>query len=276
MDISNWDNVITMALQEDIGWGDITTESTVPHGTQCEAFFLAKEDVVTCGLAAVERTFALLDKAVVFTQLVSDGDRVLAGGRIAELKGPARAILTGERTALNLLQRLSGIATRTRQCVDSVSATKTRILDTRKTTPGLRVLEKYAVRVGGGHNHRFGLSDGVLIKDNHIAAAGGIGMAVQRARSLAPHTLNIEVETSTLDEVRQALDAGADIIMLDNMSPDEMAEAVALIDGRALTEASGNMGDRQLGDIAALGVDLISIGALTHTVRAADISLKFV
>ena len=269
------DGILRAALAEDIGWGDVTTDSCVPPDRRCSGYFLAKEDMVVCGLEAVCRTFALLDGGVEVTLKCADGDFVKKGGTIALIEGPARAILTGERTALNLLQRLSGIATRTREAAEQVEGTKTKVCDTRKTTPGLRALEKYAVRVGGGANHRMGLSDGVLIKDNHIAAAGSIALAVTAARRNMPHTLKIEVETTNLDEVRQALDAGADIIMLDNMTPEKMRAAVALVNGRAKTEASGNMGDKSLREVAETGVDLISIGALTHTVRAADISLKF-
>ncbi len=270
-----WDVIIRAALDEDIGWGDITTDSTVAPDMMSEGYFLAKEELVVCGLDAVTRTFALLDGRVEVAPRCKDGDRLGKGDILADISGPSRAILTGERTALNLIQRLSGIATRTRSAVEAVKGTGAAITDTRKTTPGLRVLEKYAVRVGGGRNHRMGLSDGVLIKDNHIVAAGGIAAAVERARGMMPHTLKIEVETTNLDEVRQALEAGADIIMLDNMTPERMREAVKLVGGRAKTEASGNMGDRDIREVALTGVDIISIGALTHTVRACDISLRF-
>ena len=269
------ENILRAALAEDIGWGDVTTDSCVPPDRRCSGYFLAKEDMVICGLEALSKTFGLLGGGVDVKFKCADGDLVKKGSIIALIEGPARAILTGERTALNLLQRLSGIATRTREAAAQVEGTKTQVCDTRKTTPGLRALEKYAVRVGGGANHRMGLSDGVLIKDNHIAAAGSIALAVAAARKSMPHTLKIEVETTNLDEVRQAIDAGADIVMLDNMTPGEMCNAVALVAGRAKTEASGNMGDRSLREVAETGVDLISIGALTHTVRAADISLKF-
>lgn len=275
MQYAMWDSVILAALDEDIGWGDITTECTVEPDAQSSAYLLAKEDLVVCGLDAVVRTFALLDERVKVILRCRDGDRLAKGDILADIDGPSRAILTGERTALNLLQRLSGIATRTRLAADMVKGTDAMVTDTRKTTPGLRVLEKYAVRTGGGRNHRMGLSDGALIKDNHIVAAGGIAEAVVRARNAIPHTLKIEVEASSLDEVAQAVEAGADIIMLDNMTTGLMCEAVELIAGRAKTEASGNMGDRDLLEVAQTGVDIISIGALTHTVRAADISLKF-
>ena len=269
------DSIISNALREDIGYGDITTDSCVPEDAASEGRFVAKQAGVFCGGEVLQRVFALVDERVDVTLLVSDGEPVEQGGVIATISGPARAILTGERTALNLVQRLSGIATQTAEAVKTVGGTKARITDTRKTTPGLRVLEKYAVRTGGGANHRIGLSDGVLIKDNHIAAAGGIGAAVKAVRENIPHTLKIEVETTCLDEVRQALEAGADIIMLDNMSNGEMTEAVKIIAGRALTEASGNMGEKDLLEVAKTGVDIISVGALTHTVKAMDISLKF-
>jgi nicotinate-nucleotide pyrophosphorylase (carboxylating) len=237
--------------------------------------FIAKEDGLICGLDIAGRVFALLDARVLFKPLVSDGAQVKKGEAVAGISGPARAILTGERVALNLLQRLSGTATMTAKAVARTAGYKAKIVDTRKSTPGLRVLEKYAVRVGGGHNHRFNLSDGVLIKDNHIAAAGGIAAAVAAAKEAAPHTMKIEVEVESLEGVRQALEAGADIIMLDNMDCAMMTEAVRLIDGRALTEASGNMGSRDIAEVAKTGVDFISVGALTHSVRALDISLKF-
>lgn len=271
----NLESLIQSALREDIGWGDITTEACVPESKTVSGAFIAKEPMVICGLFILPHVFAALDKTVTVTPRCKDGDLLATGAVIAEISGSARAVLTGERTALNLLQRLTGIATGTREAVSQVEGMKVKICDTRKTTPGLRSLEKYAVRVGGGTNHRMGLSDGVLIKDNHIAAAGGITKAVDAARGRIPHTIRIEVETSTLDEVREALSAGADIIMLDNMSNEVMEEAVRLINGRAVTEASGNMGDKSLREVAQTGVNLISIGALTHTVRAADISLKF-
>ena len=269
------DDLLRRALAEDIGPGDITTLNTVPASALSKGRFVAKEAGVVCGLAVLARVFALLDSTVVVTPLVADGDRVEVGTVIAEIVGPARAVLQGERVALNLIQRLSGIATRTAEAVAQAAGTGTKICDTRKTTPGLRFLEKYAVKTGGGANHRFGLFDGVLIKDNHIVAAGGITAAVAAVRGNVPHTVKIEVETTSLAEVEEALAAGADIIMLDNMDFAAMREAVRLIGGRAITEASGNMGDRSLRDVAETGVDFISIGALTHTVRAMDISLRF-
>ncbi|MCL2567927.1 MAG: carboxylating nicotinate-nucleotide diphosphorylase [Oscillospiraceae bacterium] len=269
------EDFLRRALAEDIGTGDITTINCVPRDAQSKGHFIAKEPGVICGLPVVVRVFALLDSAVCVTPLVAEGDRVEIGTAIAEVSGPAQAVLQGERVALNLLQRLSGIATRTAEAVAEVRGTGTKICDTRKTTPGLRALEKYAVKTGGGSNHRFGLFDGVLIKDNHIVAAGGITAAVEAVWGNVPHTVKIEVETTTLAEVEEALQAGADIIMLDNMDTALMAEAVRLIGGRAITEASGNMGDRSLRDVAKTGVNFISIGALTHTVRPTDISLRF-
>ena len=269
------DALLYAALEEDVGTGDITTESCIPADAVSRGGFRAKEDMVVCGLDVARRVFELVDPSVVFTPLTEDGARAKKGDILATVEGNSRSILTGERVSLNLMQRMCGIATRTAEAVAAVAGTKARIVDTRKSTPGLRVLEKYAVRVGGGHNHRFNLSDGVLIKDNHIRAAGGITQAVEAVRKNAPHTLRIEVETETLDEVREALAAGADIIMLDNMDNERMREAVGIIAGRAVTEASGNMGDRDLRAVAETGVDVISIGALTHSVRSSDISLKF-
>jgi nicotinate-nucleotide pyrophosphorylase (carboxylating) len=269
------DEIVKNALMEDIGTGDVTTLSTVAADKTIAGKFIAKESGVICGMPVVERVFALMDHSIALGVLCGDGESVEAGAVIAEISGRAQPILSGERVALNFLQRLSGIATRTRRCVDTVKTTKARITDTRKTTPGLRALEKYAVKTGGGSNHRLGLSDGVLLKDNHIRAAGGIGAAVKAARKNIPHTLKIEVEVENEHMVREALDSGADIIMLDNMGIDEIASAVKLISGRALVEASGNIGDKDLLTVARTGVDIISIGALTHTVRAMDISLRF-
>ena len=269
------DKLIRSALAEDIGTGDITTQSTVDEGMKIRGRFIAKEAGVICGLPVVRRVFEMLDYSVAFNPLCEEGGAVEKGSVIAEISGPARSVLTGERVALNFLQRLSGIATRTHHAVEEIAGTKAVIADTRKTTPGLRVLEKYAVRTGGGSNHRFNLADGVLIKDNHIRAAGGISAAVARAKARAPHTLKIEVEVETFEQLQEALASGADIIMLDNMSLEDMKKAVEITQGRALTEASGNMGDKNLRQVAETGVDIISIGALTHTVRAMDISLRF-
>jgi len=269
------DDLIICTLQEDIGTGDVTTNCCVKPEEVSKGFFIAKENGVVCGLDVAARVFYLLDPSVKFIPKVPDGYHAKSGGLLAEIEGSSRSILTGERTCLNLIQHMSGVATRTASAVSEISGTKTKIVDTRKTTPGLRVLDKYAVRCGGGSNHRFNLSDGVLIKDNHIKAAGGITNAVKLAKANCPQTLKIEVETESLEQVSEALNAGADIIMLDNMSLEMMADAVKFIDGRALTEASGNMGDKDLRPIAETGVDFISIGALTHSVKALDISLKF-
>ncbi len=269
------DKLILEALAEDLGTGDITTESCIPEDAVSTGYFRAKMDGVFCGMAVLERVFRLVDEKVTVTPLISDGDRVKKGDNIARISGPSRSVLCGERVALNLVQHMSGIATATSAAVKAVEGTGAVIVDTRKMTPGLRVLEKYAVKAGGGRNHRFNLADGILIKDNHIVAAGGIAQAISAVRRNAPHTLKIEIETETMDQVRQALDAGADIIMLDNMSVEDMRACVKLIDHRAVTEASGNMGERDLREVAETGVDIISIGALTHSVAALDISLKF-
>lgn len=260
-------------LQEDIGFGDVTTMSTIPEEAQGVGILYAKEAGVIAGLPVAQLVFETVDPALSFTALVKEGARVEKGEQIAEVSGSVRSILSGERLALNLLQRLSGIATRTSQYAQAVAGTKARVVDTRKTTPGLRMLEKYAVRVGGGHNHRYALYDAVMIKDNHIKGAGGIAQAVAAARAAVPHTMTIEVETETLDQVQEALDAGADIIMLDNMPLDVMKQAVALIGGRAVVEASGGVTLETIRAIAETGVDVISVGALTHSVKALDISL---
>ncbi len=267
--------IIAMALNEDVGTGDITTETTIPADKKAYGRFIAKEDMIICGLEVAELVFHTVDNEIAFSANVKDGDAVKKGDCIATVSGNARNVLTGERTALNLLQRMTGIATRTNEAVKCVEGTNAKIADTRKTTPGLRVLEKYAVRVGGGTNHRFNLADGVLIKDNHIAVSGGITNAVKNARKTAPHTLKIEVEVENEEMLLEALEAKADIIMLDNMTNEQMKKCVEITDGRALLEASGNMGDKDLKEVAKTGVDLISIGALTHSVKAADISLKF-
>lgn len=266
---------IKMAIAEDIGYGDITTMSTVPEGTIISGRFIAKSPGILCGTDIAKVVFGYIDSAVQIKFFSKDGDAVKKGDIIAEIKGCAFSILKGERIALNMLQWLSGIATKTREAVSKVEGFPVKILDTRKTTPGLRVFDKYAVRVGGGFNHRFNLSDGILIKDNHIKAAGGIRKAVEAAKGFAPHTLKIEVETETLEEVREALGSGADIIMLDNMSMELMREAVKLINKKALVEASGNMDEKDLKEVASTGVDLISIGALTNYIKPLDISLKF-
>lgn len=275
MEFFGLDDFLKNALREDIGTGDVTTNCCVPAENRSKGAYRAKEDGVVCGLFVLQRVFDLLGGGVKVSPLVSDGAAVKKGDILATVEGPSRDVLTGERVGLNILQHLSGVATGTAKAVAQVAGTQARIADTRKTTPGMRELEKYAVRVGGGSNHRFNLSDGVLIKDNHIVAAGGIGAAVDMVRRQIPHTLKIEVEVESLPQIDQALAARADIIMLDNMSLEAMAEAVQHIAGRALTEASGNMGERDLRAVAATGVDIISIGALTHTVKPMDISLKF-
>lgn len=269
------DNFLLDALKEDIGTGDITTECCVPEEAQSRAVFRCKQAGVVCGLEVARRVFFLLDPKVQFESKVSEGTKVQVGDVVATISGPSRSILSGERVALNLMQHMSGVATQTARMVERVAGTHAVIVDTRKTTPGMRVLEKYAVRMGGGTNHRFNLADGVLIKDNHIVAAGGITNAVNNARKMVPHTLKIEVETTNFEEIQEALEAGADIIMLDNMSCADMKKAVELIAGRAKVEASGNMGSRDIREVAEAGVDLISIGALTHSVEALDISLQF-
>jgi len=266
--------VVRLALREDIGHGDITTLAVVPEGLPAVGHILARAEGVVAGLNVAAAVFQEVDPACEFRPLVAEGAAVVRGAGLAVVQGPARALLTAERTALNFLQHLSGIATQTRAFVEAVAGTKARIVDTRKTTPGLRALEKYAVRVGGGANHRFNLADAVLIKDNHIVAAGGIGVAVGRARAAIPHTMRIEVETETLAEVQEALTAGADLILLDNMDVEMLRAAVQLIGGRAVTEASGGVTLETVARIAATGVDYISVGALTHSVRALDISLE--
>jgi nicotinate-nucleotide pyrophosphorylase (carboxylating) len=268
------------ALAEDVGAGDVTTLATVPAGTQASARIITREAGVVAGLPVAGAVFHLLDPAMAFTTLVAEGAAVSAGAPLATLSGDARTILTGERTALNYLGHLSGIATLAARCAEAVAGTGTRVVDTRKTTPGLRALEKYAVRVGGASNHRFGLSDGVLIKDNHIQAAGGITAAVERACQLASHLLRLEVECETEAEVREALAAGADVIMLDNMTLRALREAVRLIRTHAPSvkiEASGGIGTdpERLRAVADAGVDYISLGALTHSAPHFDVSLEF-
>jgi nicotinate-nucleotide pyrophosphorylase (carboxylating) len=263
------DTLVEEWLAEDVGDGDLTTEHLIPAETSCEAALLVKEPGVVCGLEVAEAAFP----QVSFDALVADGDVVQGGTEVALLSGPARPILTGERTALNLLGRLSGIATLTRRFVDAIEGTGAEILDTRKTTPGLRALEKYAVRCGGGRNHRFGLDDGILVKDNHLRAAGGVRPAVELLRA-AGTGLPIEVEAETLDDVREAVAAGAEQILLDNMSPALMREAVELVDGKATLEASGGVTLDTVREIAETGVDFISVGALTHSARSLDVSLE--
>ena len=267
--------IIRTALAEDIGLGDVTSAVTVAPDTVARAELVAREDFTLAGLDVAAAVFAALDSDVRFEKLFVDGQTVHRGEVIAWLKGSASILLQGERVALNLLQRMSGIASLTAQYVAEVKGTKAKIVDTRKTVPGLRALDKYSVRMGGGWNHRIGLFDGVLIKENHIVAAGGISAAIVRAKEQIPHTLKIEIETRDLVEVEEALQAGADIIMLDNMSLEEMSQGVELIAGRALVEASGGVNLERVRGIAETGVNIISVGALTHSVSAADISMLF-
>jgi nicotinate-nucleotide pyrophosphorylase (carboxylating) len=268
------DALIELALAEDIGPGDITTDNLIAPGSAGRGVVTAKEPLVIAGLDIVRSVFQRLDPLAGFEPHFADGDRVRSGDRVLAVGGSMRALLTGERTALNFLQRLSGIATCVRGYVDTLGDRKARLVDTRKTAPGWRVLEKYAVRVGGAYNHRTGLYDGVLIKDNHIAAAGGILQAVETIRQAVSHLVRIEVETTGLDEVREALAAGVDVIMLDNMSLEQICEAVAVIDGQALVEVSGGVTREALGRLADSGADLISVGALTHSARSVDLSMQ--
>jgi nicotinate-nucleotide pyrophosphorylase (carboxylating) len=261
-------------LDEDIGHGDITTEAVVAADAQGRARIEAREDFVVAGLEAARACFEILDEQIRFEPVVHEGARVEAGGVVARIEGSLQAILTGERTALNLLARLSAVATVTSRFVAAVEGTAAQIIDTRKTTPGLRLLEKAAVRAGGGGNHRFGLDDGVLIKDNHIRAAGSVAQAVERARNAVSHGLVVEVEVTTLDELDEALSAGAQAVLLDNMDPSTVRDAVARAGGKAVLEASGGMGLDNVRDYAEAGVDLISIGALTHSAGSVDVSLE--
>ena len=277
MGIHEFDAIIDAALREDMPEGDITSESIIPADARSEAIFLAKEDGVLAGLPVARRVFEKIDSAVEFTGKIQDGAAFHKSDILARLKGPTIALLKGERTALNFLQHLSGVATATRRFVDAVAGTKAKILDTRKTTPGLRLLEKYAVKAGGGTNHRLSLSDMVLIKDNHLRHVGSVAEAVRRARARAAAKpgIRIEVEAADLSQVRDALAAGADMIMLDNMTLEMMSEAVSLAAGRVPLEASGNMSLDRVRAVAETGVDYISVGALTHSARAVDISLEF-
>ena len=270
------DPILRRFLAEDLEHGDITTEAIFSDADRASAAFIARHDMTAAGMTTVaSRVFTLLDERVVCSGAAPDGTRVTAGATLLRVSGPTAALLKGERTALNLAQRLSGIATRTAAFVERVKGCKAAITDTRKTTPGLRLLEKYAVRAGGGRNHRYGLADGVLIKDNHIAACGSITEAVRRVRARIPHTVGIEVETTTLAEVRECLDLNVRLIMLDNMDCAQMREAVALIAGRALVEASGGVNLDNVRDIAECGVDIISIGGLPHSAPACDIGMDW-
>ena len=270
----NADKYIMMALEEDITSEDISTNSVMPEYQKGEVQLICKQDGIIAGLGVFKRVFELLDDTVEFEMNVKDGDEVKKGQLMAVVTGDIRALLSGERTALNYLQRMSGIATYTNSIVKLLAGSKTTLLDTRKTTPNMRIFEKYAVKVGGATNHRYNLSDAVMLKDNHIGAAGGIKEAVAMAKDYAPFVRKIEVETENLDMVKEAVEAGADIIMLDNMDDETMKEAVKLIDGRAETECSGNVTKERLKTIREIGVDYVSCGALTHSAPIMDISLK--
>lgn len=268
------DDIIKNAIKEDINYLDTATAYVIPEDAKTTAKFVSKASGVLCGIDVAMRVFMLLDPDVEFTLYKKDGDKVENGDLIATMKGRASMLLQGERTALNLLQHMSGIATATNECVELVKGTNVSIADTRKTLPGLRALQKYAVTCGGGKNHRFNLSDCAMLKDNHIDAGGGITATVNKLREKIGHTVKIEVETRNMDEVKEAVSAGADIIMLDNMTAEQMKEAVNYIDGRALTEASGNITAENIREKALSGVDIISMGALTHSVKAFDISMR--
>ena len=274
LELGDLDVAIERALQEDLASSDITTLSTVPAAATATGKIVAKAEMTVCGLEVARRVFERVDPSVGYVSVAADGDSVEAGTTVAELAGSAHGILAAERTALNFMQRLSGTATLTRSYVDA-AAGRCRIVDTRKTTPGLRALQRYAVRCGGGHNHRNDLGSGVLIKENHIRAAGSIAAAIKGAKDRAPHLLKVECEVLSLDELQQALDAGADVVMLDNMDDAQVEAAVKLVDGRAIIEASGNITLERIARLAELGVDVISSGALTHSAPAADLSLLF-
>lgn len=269
------DTLIDLALEEDAGFGDVTSQSIFPPGHISRAQILARQDMVVCGLEVAQRVFSRVDPLLKTQPMARDGERIEAGSVVIEAEGPTIALLTAERTALNFLQRLSGIATLSARFADAAAATGTgvRIVDTRKTTPGWRALEKYAVRCGGCFNHRSSLGEHVLIKENHITAAGSLAKAVRLARDYAPHCAKIEVETENLDDVREALDAGADVIMLDNMGPGQIRQAVEMIDKAAVIEISGGVNLANMGEYALPGIDVISVGALTHSAPAADFSM---
>lgn len=268
------DNIITTALMEDINYTDAAADNLIPEDHRSSAYYVAKDTGVVCGIEIAKRVFELAGGDVDFRILLSDGAKVQKGDIIAELEGSTLTLLKGERTALNILQHMSGIATATNKCVELVKGTKASVTDTRKTLPGLRALQKYAVTVGGGKNHRFNLSDAAMLKDNHIDAYGGITAAVSALREKIGHTVKIEVEVRTLDELKEALENKVEIIMLDNMNCEEMAEAVKITDGNALLEASGNVTAENIHAIAETGVDIISLGALTHSVKCFDVSMK--
>lgn len=270
----NVDPLILSALKEDITSEDVSTNSVMPHPQAGEVDLICKEDGIICGLQVFERTFTLLDESTKVEFFVKDGDEVKKGDLMAKVYGDIRTLLCGERTALNYLQRMSGIATYTHSVAALLKGTKTKLLDTRKTTPNNRIFEKYSVRIGGGNNHRYNLSDGVMLKDNHIGAAGGVKKAIEMAKEYAPFVRKIEVEVENLDMVREAVEAGADIIMLDNMKHEDMEEAMKIIDGKAEMEVSGNVTKENIARLTDLGVDYISSGALTHSAPILDISLK--
>ena len=270
----NVDPLILSALKEDITSEDVSTNSVMPHPQAGEVDLICKEDGIICGLQVFERVFTLLDEKTEVEFFVKDGEAVKKGQLMAKVHGDIRTLLCGERTALNYLQRMSGIATYTHEVAALLKGSRTKLLDTRKTTPNNRIFEKYAVRIGGGNNHRYNLSDGVLLKDNHIGAAGGVKEAIQAAKEYAPFVRKIEVEVETLDMVKDAVEAGADIIMLDNMDNDTLKEAIAYIDGRAEIEVSGNVTKENIARLINLGVDFVSSGALTHSAPILDISLK--
>ena len=270
----NADELILQALREDITSEDITTNSVMPHYQAGEVDLICKQDGVIAGLEVFKRVFELLDSATEVTFYCKDGDTVKKGEKIGLVRGDIRVLLSGERTALNYLQRMSGIATYTREIADLLKGSKTKLLDTRKTTPNMRIFEKYSVKVGGGYNHRYNLSDGILLKDNHIGAAGGVKEAVRMAKEYAPFVRKIEIEVENLDMLMEALEAGADIIMLDNMSVEDMKKAVELCRGKAETECSGNVTRENVARLVDIGVDYISSGALTHSSPILDLSLK--
>lgn len=270
----NADELILSALREDISSEDVSTNAVMPRYQEGTVDLIAKQDGIICGLHVFKRVFELLDSNVRVELFFNDGDRVKNKDLVGTVTGDIRVLLSGERTALNYLQRMSGIATYTNEVAQLFEGSKTKLLDTRKTTPNMRIFEKYAVKVGGGHNHRYNLSDGVLLKDNHIGAAGSVKRAIEMAKEYAPFVRKIEVEVENLDMVREAADAGADIIMLDNMSIEMMKEAIAIIDGRAETECSGNVTKENVAELTNIGVDYISSGALTHSAPILDLSLK--
>lgn len=268
------DNIINIAIKEDINYLDVTTDYLIPQGHTSNAYYVAKDTGILCGIEIAKRVFEIVGGDIEFEILIQDGAEVHKGDIIARMKGNTATLLKGERTALNILQHMSGIATATNKCVKLVEGTNAQITDTRKTLPGLRNLQKYAVTVGGGKNHRYNLSDGAMLKDNHIDAYGGITPAVQELRKKIGHMIKIEVEVRTMDELKEALSAGADVIMLDNMSCEEMTKCVEFVNGRAKLEASGNVTEETIRGVAETGVDIISLGALTHSVKCFDISMR--